>query len=472
MAQPELPGYYFDPVKKKYFKIQRTQDAPRQDSRYSQANISRQKKNDEDKEIASKSLETRRKQTILRSTRNPLLQASLARETGLKQCHVRWPGAITSGYRSTIVADEPIRYFDRDPITNTLYIAKGEASVQRQRPDQPWDILAHLTSPISSLDYLPASGALCVTTSGSDRSPVIYLTDPDRDGPYLGEMFTPRHCNTIWGTAARPASSSSLCSGNSNPATATEHIAVGASSSLVLLTRANGGIWETDTDKPRALDSDVLALEWLSDTTLSFGCRSGFVYLYDLRTKQKHRILKHPYPVSQLRRTDHETRIVCSGLQNSCVLYDMRMARAQYTARDRELISNSDPYSHTGYPSRKRQRRAHPIAVSTSTQPVLEFQHDNADDLELGLDVHARLGLVAAAQSDARIRISNLWTGKVVREYDMREANAKAVNGQKSAKTSVTNSNRVRCLRFVDDGGDGGASLWASWEGGIQRIGW
>lgn len=391
------------------------------------------------------------------------------------------------------MSDGSISHFDRDPISKTLYVVNGEACIQRRRPDplfpiprkhedneelpsllnaytfEPWDILARMTSPVSSLNYLPASGALCVTTCGSDRSPVVYLTDPDRDGPYLGEMYTPRHCTTIWDSAPRPLSFSSLPSTNSIPATATECIAVGVSSALMLFTRANSGAWQTKT-MPN-LASDIFALEWLSENTLALGCRNGKIHLYDTRANGESHILTHPFPISQLRRGDDFTRLVCSGLQNTCVLYDMRMARPQSGAQQPSSSSQSTHNNNNNNNSytRNRKRKRPPYHIPPSTQPILHFRHSNPDDLELGLDVHPGLGLVAAAQDDASIRISNLWTGKTVREFDAGDdgmAGEMLGNWKKKA-------GRIRCLRFMNDGdGDGDVGLWSSCGAGLRRFAW
>jgi hypothetical protein len=438
-----------------------------------------------------------------------------------------WPNASASGFQSRkIVSGTPIRYFDRDPLGKTLYAVKGETSIQRRRPDpfapvpevdtlddnyhtypntytfEPWDTLAQLTSPVSSLNYLPGSGALCITTSGADRSPIVYLTDPDRDDPFLGEMYTPRHCNTIWGSAARPLSFSPFPSINSvpgasteclavalsliplqssvgAPATATECPATAAKSALMLFSRTNAGRWETNT--PLALDSDILAVDWLSDNTVAMGCRNGKIHIYDTRSKGSSQVARHSCPISRLRRADDFTRLVVSGLNNTCVLYDMRMSRSQPRPQIQE---EDEPWRQTftlGDPGQKnphtrdnrRKRKRYPQFTSASnveppSQPLLRFQNENADDLELGLDVHIGLGLVAAAQSNTNIKISNLWTGKLVKELNMHEdGSSGGTNSLRRGKT-----NRIRCLKWVDDGDGEGTSLWASGEAGIRQFIW
>ena len=126
--------------------------------------------------------------------------------------------SITSADSKKVV-DQPahgiIRFFDRDPQNKTLYAVHGDNAIRRRRrnppdgvplpttqlgedmdlgflPDgepanpssvetlneysfEPWDMLARLTSSISSLIYLPASGALAATTFGSDRPPLVYF---------------------------------------------------------------------------------------------------------------------------------------------------------------------------------------------------------------------------------------------------------------------------------------------------------
>jgi WD40 repeat protein len=523
-----------DTTKKKYFKILKPNQLQpgHEDCKYSTDKIAAEKKKEKKQEKTNRYLDQRKRETITRPYTNDFLSfASLAREVGHRHGthHIRksWPDASASGFQlRTVVSDTPIRYFDRDPLSKTLYVVKGETSIQRRRPDplvsiletdtldddyhmrpnaytfEPWDTLAQLTSPVSSLNYLPSSGALCITTSGGDRSPVVYLTDPDRDDPFLGEMYTPRHCNTIWGSAARPLSFSPFPLTNSipeasteclavglsliplqsptgTPATATEHPAKAARSALMLFSRTNAGRWETST--PLSLDSDILALEWLSENTVAMGCRNGAIHIYDTRSKGSSRMIKHPRPISRLRRADDFTRLVVSGLDNTCMLYDMRMSRSQPRS---EIYQEHDPPGQS-FPSgnserrnrrtrdNRRKRKRNPQFTSASdveptTEPLLRFQHDNAEDPELGLDVHSGLGLVAAAQSDTKIKISNLWTGKLIEEFNMHDhGSTERINSSKKGK-----ANRVRCLKWMNDGDGDGTSLWASGEGGITRFGW
>ena len=46
-----------------------------------------------------------------------------------------------------------------------------------------WAEVTRTTSTVSSLSFLPHTGALAVTTYGSDRPPELWLSDPGLDDP-------------------------------------------------------------------------------------------------------------------------------------------------------------------------------------------------------------------------------------------------------------------------------------------------
>lgn len=502
----EIPGFYFDPELKKYFRIQRPQHGPRPESKYTLEKVRKEQKKQRVEKDKEAYLKRREKQTVIkRHARDSLTKASLDREVGHRGRSYYfqnvWPDACISGMRSKPrkIVDRPpdssIRYFDRDPHSKTLYTVHGDNKIKRRRLNtpggvppppleldlesyaehlplneysfEPWDELAQLTSPISSLTYLPASGALAATTYGSDRPPVVYLSDPDRDGPYVNQQFTPKHTSSIWGAAARPLSfsSPSITSSNSIAATQVEHLVVAASSSLLSFTRSPSGTWDSKT--VLSSDTDILALDWMSPTVIAFGSRDGRICLYDTRSNGSSHMFTHPNPVSQLRRADDPTRLVCAGLQDSLFLYDIRSSRlaGPITPFGTDHYYNMQ-YFENLYPSihKSKRRKMSRAASRKYSQPILSFQHANPDDLKLGIDVHAGLGLVAAvedqATSDAAIKIHNLWTGKMVKEIHQTSSGL----GQAGSRT--------RYIKFLEDEENGGLSLWADWDGAIARFCW
>ena len=503
MNGQEIPGFYYDPEKKKYFKIQSATASRHLDLKYSAQNIRKKERVERVQGTANAHIQRARKERIVRHHASTLTQICQEREIGLRRpsyyVQGAWPNACMSGVsaRPKKVIDKSqgahVRLFDRDPVSKTMYIMHGENSIKRRRihttngpplPNheldedgvldnlplneysfEPWDELQRTTSTVSSLTYLPATGALAATTYGSDRAPVVYLSDPERDGPYVGQQFTPKGCAAIWGSAARPTSfDHSPGMANSVAASHVEHLAVAASSSMLLFTRSQIGEWNSTTPVS-SLESDVLALDWISYTTVALGCRDGKIRLYDTRSGGSSHIFTHPHPISKIKRADDQTRLIVSGLQDSLHLYDMRAPRlsrssnSTFNYNDHHYNETYFEHLYPGGRNHKKRRKMNHVAFKKWSQPVLTFPHANVDDLELDVDVHPRLGLVVAAQesdSNARIRVSNIFTGKTVREF--------------SGKAKE----RVRCLKFMDDEGDGGGGVevWATSDGGVVRYAW
>jgi hypothetical protein len=478
----ELPGFYYDREKRKYFKIQQSHNAPSQGSKHTLPRIKQELKQDRAEEEQAINTTKRQAETIVRRYfRDPLLQASLDREIGLRSVsyYVRniWSDACAvSLYReATKDVESPdhsgvIRHFDRDPISKTLYVVHGDNKIKRRRINgpnipspytessedgqtalneysfEPWDQLAKLTSSVSSLTYLPASGALAATTYGSDRPPVVCLSDPDRDGPYVNQKFTPKNTSTIWAAAARPTSlaTSNDVASNSVAATDTEHLAVAASSSLRLFTRSPTGAWDSETVLKTS--TDVLAVDWLSPTVLTLGERSGKIHLYDIRSRGSSHVLTHPTPVVRVRRADDPTRIVSAGLQDTLFLYDIRSPRFSNTSsgEHQDQYYNQQYFATREQETRiwnKRRKRSH--ATLKWSQPVLSFQHHNSDNMYMDFQVHPRLGLVAAAQDSMTahtvLKLHNLWTGKVIKDISP------------GSYPTVRPQTKVCCLKFMDD---------------------
>lgn len=518
----EIPGFYFDPEKKKYFKIQNARHAPRPDSKYSFDNVRQERKKQKAQQVAELKKKKQQKETIVRRLRQaPLMCASLEREIGLRKTayymHTAWPDSSISLMSKTppLVIDRPgrnaVRLFDRDPVTKTLYAVHADNQIKRQHIGarenilptledeelgsvyhnptlneysfEPWDELHRLTSAISSFQYLPITGALAATTYGSDRAPVIHLSDPDRDGPYVAQQFTPKGVTSIWTSKARPASFSLPRTGSDNsvPATEIENLAVGTSNSMLLFSRSSCGTWNSTI--PFESASDILAVDWLAPRTIVMGCRNGNIHLHDTRSRGSSRILKHPFAISSLARTDDETRLVCAGLQDSLCLYDIRSSRlGRSTVSNRTSTHDDEKNFYDMYPYRSRRKskkedeegdepyygrhKKRKIAKSARSehcsQPILTFQHSNTDDLQLGFDVHPQMGLVAAAQylgSDIpAVRIHNLWTGKVVREIDRAS----------QMLNSTKHKAQMQCLKFMDV--DDGLELWTTWDGNVVRF--
>ena len=116
----------------------------------------------------------------------------------------------------------------------------------------------------------------------------------------------------------------------------------------------------------------------------------------------------------------------------------------------------------------KKRQKLDYINAAKWSQPLLTFQHSNLDGQQADIAVHTRLGLVAAAQddqTDVAIRVSNIWTGKVVKEFK-REISEERISGTKKE------SSPIRTLKWVNDHDNSNTDLWSTWEGGVARFTW
>ncbi|KAF2652836.1 hypothetical protein K491DRAFT_760114 [Lophiostoma macrostomum CBS 122681] len=479
----ELPGFYWDSEKKRYFKVLPGYKAP-PDAKYSKENIKKQREADKAKMKEDSHLRQRRKQTVMVPRDKSRLHRVYHdgeighRRRSYYQQHV-WPSACASQLEShRVLESHAIKYFAGENTSKTIYTVIGEVAVYSQNPaevpvgadyggkvrqhdNRHWSLrpfpyhataIARMTSPVSSINSLPSSGGLVVTTLGAERPPVVYLTDPERDGPYVGQQFTPKSCPTIWTSSPRP--NFSVSDSNSVSETTTEHIAVGASTNLLLFSRAPGGNWDSKTVLQSK--SDLLALEWLSPNTICTGHRNGRIQIYDIRAKGSARVLRHPAPITQIRRADDFTRLVCAGLCNTLTMYDLRKAQAATEAEARL------PHKER---KRKRDRKGKTnwkLPFPHSSNYTVRYAYKNADVQGLGMDVCPKLGLVAAADEENRLNVWNMYTGQVVKKY-------KSVDQTEPERPAEPK--RIRCVRFVEDE-DGDTSLWATSEGSVMKYGW
>ncbi|KAF2734218.1 hypothetical protein EJ04DRAFT_437539, partial [Polyplosphaeria fusca] len=468
-----------DKEKGKYFAIQTGSSAPNTNSKYTKYNINKEQRRLK-KEAAASISKTRRKRIVRRdiSTNHRHLHREIGNNTGLRFLQDAWPAAFATGCAPSLkVRHLNIRYFDHDPTTDSLYVTQGRAAWQLKAhrgpgidgsedavsfDDSPLPLLApiaQLTSDISSLHYLPGSGAMVMTSIGGDRPPLVYLADPGKDGPCIGEQLTHFPATAIWGSAPLPSFSESI---NTVSSKSTETVAVAASKHVLFVTRSEGATWQPKVFK--GLSTDVLALEWSSPNELYVGQRSGDVHILDTREERMSAVLRHSTPVTHLRRVS-SGQLVCKGLQDTLMLYDIRMAKAQRSHESPKLHEPYEPGEQWSSHSKRRKARkagqyrsaSHNISPTT---PLLVFPYSNADDTELGMAVHPRLGLVAAVDDDGNILLWSLRNGDIVKDF-------------KPSPVGYGPLQRIRCMKFIEDDGErAGPSLWSVWEGGITRFGW
>jgi hypothetical protein len=190
--------------------------------------------------------------------------------------------------------------------------------------------------------------------------------------------------------------------------------------------------------------------------------------LHDSRSGGTHHIFTHPYPISKLKWADGETRLVCSGLQDTLFLYDIRTPRPSKSSSRNIFNYDNHHYNEAFFKARfsgnrdsKKRRKLNHKAFRDWSQPVSTFPHANSDLLGLDIDVHPGLGLLAAdqdASSDIGIRISNRWTGRIVKEI-------------KHRTDSILLRKAHRILKFTNrNKKDEGVNMWSCGNGGIAKF--
>lgn len=470
-----------DREKGKYFKINNAPGASSTpDSKYSKHNVKKLRRREHEQHVEKKQVKRQKRERLVQHT-DHLSRALLQRELGDRRqsylTHGLWPNACVSGYEAENVLEQAsrgFRYFDRAPASNSVYASLGESKVIRQfykgnyvpseyderRPYyythmsfndalQRRDHIAQMTSPISSLNYLPASGSVVITTAGTDRPPVIYFADPDRDGPHVGVSFTPHSCNSIHDASPQPNDPVSD-PGTSILANIPETVAValagGRQSKLQLYTRSQSGDWSLTT--PFAGEGDFLSLCWLTPTMLTIGQRNGRIQLVDTRAQGSAHVLSHSTPITHIRRGDDFSRIVCSGICNTLAVYDIRGA---------------------GTPSKQQnqhQKRRLPFRSSRNITTFAGYQNESM--MDLGMDVSTKLGLVAAAGEENKLKIWNMYTGELVKTFSSHLEGHRMRMVPKETRSLIQ---QIRCVRFMEEEG-GEVSLWANVGGGVVRYGW
>jgi hypothetical protein len=104
--------------------------------------------------------------------------------------------------------------------------------------------------------------------------------------------------------------------------------------------------------------------------------------------------------------------------------------------------------------------------------------------MDLGMDASAKLGLVAAADEEDKLKVWNMYTGNLVKTFSTssvkhtlwpfpgaRESASQLQWGNSHPRVADPVQKRTRCVRFIEDG-DGEVSLWANVDGGVVKFAW
>ncbi|KAL2002200.1 hypothetical protein VTN02DRAFT_463 [Thermoascus thermophilus] len=442
----ELPGFYYDPEKKKYFKIQANHVAP-PGYQYSEGAI--KEKRLEEKRRKHKSHYTRRIATerIRRATtlEHPLI--GVQREIGRQLTSSR-DTFETHGkaYASNLRRNELHRYSPwgasgDNTITHILRNRSGLMVVGVSRGGETaiavcfpeshrhtWiynrsleRVLYKFQHRLPSISLSHTGFLLAALDSGPGGDPFLLLRavpDPVEEETYRwSTLASVRHPTrvqeetTLWSSSPRPTGD-------------TPFFAIGTSQGLHTL-EGVGYRWNLEKKQlpPNVISgkaapfrykesshSTVKSVEWLTSDVIVSGLLDSSIFFHDIRSGGTVTRLQHSHSVSKIRKID-PYRLVVAG-HESLQMYDIR-------------------YPANGLQSRPKPGSPH----HTSTKPYVSFpEHSNSTRFNVynDFDVSPELGLLAAVTDDSKLQLFSLLHGTVV----------------DSPASSYRRDRSISCIRF------------------------
>ncbi|KAK4505353.1 hypothetical protein PRZ48_003316 [Zasmidium cellare] len=361
MNRGNLPGYYFDEEKKKYFKIQANHIVP-ENAKYSKTNAKIERRETKKRKRKDKyHRDVVRMQTVVRAKpfTHPLLSgAGLRRELG------------RSPYRA--------QHTQRDAaFVNGLEASETELEIQGYTPEQASLADAHWISDISQMLVAVRHGVAshavytfhCEGDWGAKKTcerdqPLHAFHDPIRSFEYISEAsdtYSPGRAFILASSAQ-----TNLVSGNVflalvrdigsdddlPPYSDPEVLKIGTEYDLTWDCKFERENWRfacggtfgatvrnvvpawVDFAKLEAEDSgEVFALDWLNPNTLALGlkpfseCRGNHaVVLWDIRSRGTVQRIQRPDKISGLRRLDRTGNNLVVASSHDINLYDLRYA--------------------------------------------------------------------------------------------------------------------------------------------------
>ncbi|EAW08454.1 uncharacterized protein ACLA_031890 [Aspergillus clavatus NRRL 1] len=468
----EIPGFYYDPEKKKYFKIQASHKAA-PGAQYSKDAVKRKRVEHERRQRKVRLTQKLAKEKIRRAPllRHPLLGTerevgaqiwsrpfrqeqhglTYASQVTRKQIHrfEPWPNDysikhVIRNNRSGILIASGYRGGESS-VSLSLGCVSRTLSRRRGHTIGPWNECCsenHIEY-LSSISLSHTGYLLATMDSGPNGDSFLaprMLPDLGEGGDYRWPAFFAhpiriRTESSLWCSSPCPEGSKAL-------------FAIGTSEGLQTL-EGLGSYWallkkpfanDVITGKPtshRRTDSShalVASVEWLSAHVIAAGLKDSAVFLHDLRSGGTATRLQHPHAVTKIRRVD-PYRMVVAGL-NSLQMYDIR------------------------YPANGLQRNPNPNRPShTSTRPYLSFS-DYYPEVIPDFDLSPELGLLASghqASDDCKVQLFSLRTGDQVSsplskyQYSHSISSLRFESGEKSFQGPQTPSLLVCSSATVDE---------------------
>ncbi|CAO1602277.1 hypothetical protein XANCAGTX0491_005903 [Xanthoria calcicola] len=452
---PQLPGYYYDEEKGKYFKII-PDCASATASKYSKTALARTEHHRH--ELKRRELQQRRQKEhhiqrsgILRL--HPLGgMLSLDREHGTHEGHLRsaaleiwakqlrkydfvqWPGSSRSNNPRSI------RHFIRDPATGAIAYSMDYSqdscfpnspcvcvpvedpcetpnTVGRTWMDHATPLRFCPASEISSMSISPSRFVLA-TALGMQKPPTMHfipLANPSafrvnngnfrqrrprgqRDHAYPSHDL-PNLDGDIAALFTFPKDVHTIWASAASPRIDSTMFAVGDSNGTCLVRLIGNGISDVGSQREwcgNEQAAETLTVDfWKPDLVLS-GMRSGRVQIWDIRSKGMNVRFQHPSCISNVRAID-DNKVLVAGLAAKMAIYDTRFTKGH-------------PQSHQGGD----------IESSVPLQVFPSYRSGSYVYPRLGFDIHLAMGLIASATED-ELQIFNWKNGKQELDVEVKD---------------------------------------------------
>ncbi|KXT16287.1 hypothetical protein AC579_460 [Pseudocercospora musae] len=390
MNRGNIPGFYWDADKKKYFKIQASHKVPA-DAKYSQSSVTREKKQVRDAKRRTTAEHKSMKGRIHRKFERSRILATcgLQRELGDKPDHHRDEAIVESWTLKRIRCEPAIETTSGVSVLDYQYLPRSRASALLVETSTPHTsiLLCEDVSGGYSARPFPLWGRAVAVEAIDGDTPIIFAS-VQRRAPYsaffrfglLDEFFTATEPNPFQESCLVPSIlhlwTSKVEMNEHNVALA----GIGAISVYSLDPKAQ--ICELQLD-----ECEVFTVDWLSRSTLAYGALEETksarhcVRLWDIRSQGQASRLKKSRRITGLSSIDESGHNLLVSSNISIDLHDLRMTK---TWKENPLLS----------------------IPHTSVGPQLNY------DI---LRPSSKL-IAAADQYDSRVQIYSLGTGKHVKE--------------------------------------------------------
>ncbi|KXT06572.1 hypothetical protein AC578_8581 [Pseudocercospora eumusae] len=393
MNRGNIPGFYWDADKKKYFKIQASHKVP-PDAKYSQSNVTREKNQVRDAKRRKTAEQMSMKGRIHRKLERSRILATcgLQRELGNKIDHYRDEAIVESWTLERIRFDPAI---DRSSdytisVLDDQYLPRSRNSamlVETSTTRTSYLLCQDISGGYAARPF-PLQGR-AVAVEAIDGDPSFIFASVQRRTPYcaffrfghLDEFLTATEPNAFLETCSLPTIRDLWTS----KVDTSEHRVALAGTGAIAVYRLdpNTHIYELQLD-----ESEVFTIDWLSRSTLAYGALEDTkdarhcIKLWDIRSQGQASRLKKSRRITGLSRIDEGGNNLMVSSNFSIDLHDLRMTRS---CNDTPLLS----------------------IPHTSVGPQLNY-----DILRPGNKL-----IAAADRYNNSVQIYSLGTGKHVKEF-------------------------------------------------------